>query len=173
MSWEIFRCKIDCAKEPGNCISERLYHEQADAMVSNGFNEVGYATIHMVCPRPAPPPLGMGPGLTRSRARVAQDDCWERKIPPRDLKTGRLVGDPTRFPSGMKALGDCAPPSRRRCGPPVLSPHSTPRSVADYHGKGLHYALYTAESPRTCGGYPASANHEMLDAQTFADWGVE
>ena len=57
--------------------------------------------------------------------------------------------------------------------PPVLSPHSTPRSVADYHGKGLHYALYTAESPHTCGGYPASANHEMLDAQTFADWGVE
>ena len=114
MSWEIFRCKIDCAKEPGNCISERLYHEQADAMVSNGFNEVGYATIHMVCPRP--PPLGMGPGLTRGRARVAQDDCWERKIPPRDLKTGRLVGDPTRFPSGMKAvrtltnLSDSSPP---------------------------------------------------------------
>ena len=60
-----------------------------------------------------PLPLGMGPGLTRGRARVAQDDCWERKIPPRDLKTGRLVGDPTRFPSGMKALGDCAPPPPR------------------------------------------------------------
>jgi hypothetical protein len=77
------------------------------------------------------------------------DDCWERKIPPRDLKTGRLVGDPTRFPSGMKALGDY------------------------YHSKGAKYALYTAESPHTCGGYPASANHEMTDAQTFADWGVD
>jgi alpha-N-acetylgalactosaminidase len=42
-----------------------------------------------------------------------------------------------------------------------------------YHSKGAKYALYTAESPRTCGGYPASADHEMLDAQTFADWGVE
>ena len=73
MSWEIFRCKSDCAKEPDNCISERLYHQQADALVSQGFLEVGYNAIHM-------------------------DDCWERKIPPRDVKTGRLVGDPIRFP---------------------------------------------------------------------------
>ena len=31
----------------------------------------------------------------------------------------------------------------------------------------------TAESPTTCAGYPASANHEQLDAATFADWGVD
>ena len=121
MSWEIFRCRIDCAAEPNDCISEKLYKSQADAMASAGFLEAGYNAIHM-------------------------DDCWERKIPPRDLKTGRLVGDPSRFPSGMKALGDY------------------------YHNKGVKYALYTAESPTTCGGYPASAYHEMLDAQTFADW---
>jgi len=42
-----------------------------------------------------------------------------------------------------------------------------------YHSKGAKYALYTAESARTCGGYPASANHEMIDAETFADWGVD
>ena len=51
-----------------------------------------------------------------------------------------------RFPSGMKALGEY------------------------YHGKGLKYALYTAESDRTCGGYPASKEHEFLDARTFAEW---
>ena len=78
MSWEIFRCKSDCEAEPDNCISERLYHQQADALVSNGFLEAGYNAIHM-------------------------DDCWERKLPPRDIKTGRLVGDPTRFPSGLLA----------------------------------------------------------------------
>ena len=124
VSWEIFRCKSDCVAEPENCISEKLYHQQADALVSQGFLAAGYDAIHM-------------------------DDCWERKVPARDLKTGRLVGDPTRFPSGMKALGDY------------------------YHSKGAKYALYTAESPHTCGGYPASANHEVLDAQTFADWGVD
>ena len=35
-----------------------------------------------------------------------QDDCWERKVPPRDPTSNVLVGDPVRFPAGMKALGD-------------------------------------------------------------------
>jgi hypothetical protein len=39
-------------------------------------------------------------------------------------------------------------------------------------GKGLGFAMYTAESTETCGGYPASANYEDLDAKTFASWGV-
>jgi len=41
------------------------------------------------------------------------------------------------------------------------------------HSKGASFGLYTAESPSTCGGYPASANHEALDAKTFASWGVD
>merc|ERR1719160_668750 len=77
------------------------------------------------------------------------DDCWEQKQPSRDPSSNRLVGDPARFPSGMKALGDY------------------------YHAKGLKYGLYTAESAHTCGRYPGSKDHETLDAQTFADWGVD
>eukprot|EP01051_Picozoa_sp_SAG22_P024126 SAG22_NODE_6548_length_841_cov_0.684636_1_plen_251_part_00 len=42
-----------------------------------------------------------------------------------------------------------------------------------YHSKGIKYALYTAESATTCGGYPASKDHEFLDAKTFASWGVD
>ena len=34
-------------------------------------------------------------------------------------------------------------------------------------------AHYTAESPHTCEGFPASAGHEALDAATFAAWGVD
>jgi len=124
MSWEIFRCRIDCATEPEDCISETLYKAQADAMVSEGFLDVGFHSIHM-------------------------DDCWEQKNPPRDPTTNKLVGDPDRFPSGMKALGDY------------------------YHSKGLNYALYTAESAKTCGGYPGSKGYETLDAKTFAEWGVD
>ena len=48
MSWEIFRCRIDCALEPEDCISEKLYKGQADAMASH-FLEAGYNAIHMVC----------------------------------------------------------------------------------------------------------------------------
>lgn len=124
MSLEIFRCETDCATFPDKCINEALYRGQADALVSQGFLDAGYTGIHM-------------------------DDCWERKQPPRDPLTGCLVGDPTRFPHGMKALGDY------------------------YHSKGAKYGLYTAESTTTCGGYPASAGYEALDAQTFAEWGVD
>jgi hypothetical protein len=124
MSWMIYRCRIDCAKEPDDCISETLFKAQADAMVENGFLDAGYTSMHM-------------------------DDCWEQKNPPRDPETNKLVGDPTRFPSGMKALGDY------------------------YHSKGLKYGLYTAESEKTCGGYPGSKENEEVDAQTFAEWGVD
>lgn len=70
--------------------------------------------------------------------------CWEEKNPPRDPVTHELVGDHKRFPSGMGALGSYV------------------------RGKGLGFAMYTAESTETCGGYPASANYEDLDAKTFA-----
>lgn len=75
------------------------------------------------------------------------DDCWPEW--QRDPATGELVANRTRFPSGIKAL-------------------------ADYmHAKNVQMALYTAESSETCAGYPASLNHETLDANTFASWGVD
>jgi len=101
-----------------------MYKSQADAIAKLGLTKLGYTGIHM-------------------------DDCWEQKTPKRDPATGRLVPNATRFPSGLKALGDY------------------------FHARGATFGLYTAESPTTCGGYPASANNEALDAQTFADWGVD
>merc|ERR1711966_377920 len=65
MSWEIFRCDIDCNKDPENCIGERMYRGQVDALKAGGFVAAGYTGIHM-------------------------DDCWEQKNPPRDAKTGKL-----------------------------------------------------------------------------------
>ena len=125
MSWELFRCDVDCASDPDMCISEKLYRAQTDALKSGGYVEAGYVGIHM-------------------------DDCWPEKYPPRDPRTGKLRPNATRFPSGLKALGDYI------------------------HSKGARFGLYTAESPSTCGGYPGSApDHEGLDAKTFASWGVD
>jgi alpha-galactosidase len=59
-------------------ISETLIRQAADAMVSSGMRDAGYSY-------------------------VVVDDCWFD--PQRDAQ-GNLRGDPTRFPSGMKALGD-------------------------------------------------------------------
>lgn len=77
---------------------------------------------------------------------VVIDDCWSLK--ERD-ENGRLVADPEKFPNGMKA-------------------------VADYvHSKGLKFGMYSCSGTHTCAGYPGSLEHEFVDAQTFADWGVD
>ena len=60
---------------------------------------------------------------------------------------GRLQADPQRFPSGFKALGDYM------------------------HARNVSFGFYSAMSETTCGGYPGSAGHEALDAETFAAWG--
>ena len=51
----------------------------ADKMVELGFTDYGYEYINI-------------------------DDCWPAK--ERDPATGKLVPDPERFPSGIKALVD-------------------------------------------------------------------
>jgi alpha-galactosidase len=75
------------------------------------------------------------------------DDCWSAK--ERDPDTGRLVPDPAKFPSGIAGLATYV------------------------HGKGLKLGIYGDAGTATCAGYPGSLGHEELDAQTFADWGVD
>ena len=74
------------------------------------------------------------------------DDIWHLK--ERD-ENGRMVPDPEKFPHGMKY-------------------------VADYvHSKGLKFGMYSCAGYLTCAGYPASYDYEWIDAQTFAEWGVD
>lgn len=123
MSWEVFRCNTDCKKNAEMCVGEINYKQQADALVNGGFRAAGYTTISI-------------------------DDCWEQTSPPRDSQ-GRLAPDPTRFPSGFKAL-------------------------ADYmHAKNVSFGIYSDMGTKTCGGRPGSEDHEEIDAATFAAWGVD
>jgi len=78
LAWERFRCNTDCANDPHNCISERLFRQMTDLVVSDGYQDVGYSYINV-------------------------DDCWLAHTRDRH---GRLQADPHRFPSGMKALAD-------------------------------------------------------------------
>ncbi|GAA4669962.1 glycoside hydrolase family 27 protein [Phytohabitans rumicis] len=109
-------------------ISETLIRQMADAIASSGMRDRGYQY-------------------------VVVDDCWFN--PNRD-SAGNLQGDPTRFPSGMKALGDYI------------------------HGKGLKFGIYQVPVDKTCaqyfGSYPGatgSQGHEAQDARQFAAWGVD
>ena len=112
-----------------NCnINEKLIRDSAKAMVDSGMKAAGYQY-------------------------VVVDDCWFN--PQRDAQ-GNLQGNPDRFPSGMKALGDYI------------------------HSLGLKFGIYEAPGEKTCaqvgGQYPGSTGslgHEKQDARQFAAWGVD
>ena len=76
---------------------------------------------------------------------IVIDDGWQID---RD-KNGRIIPDSTRFPEGIKFL-------------------------ADYiHSKGLKFGLYTCCGTKTCGGRPGSFGYETIDAESYAEWGVD
>jgi alpha-galactosidase len=83
------------------------------------------------------------------------DDFWEKNPgssdptlggPGRD-SDGRMVPNP-RFPD-MKGLADYV------------------------HGQGLKIGIYSSPGPTTCGGCLGSFDHELLDAQSYAAWGID
>jgi len=101
-------------------INESVVRETADQMASNGMKDAGYEYVVI-------------------------DDCWQVG---RD-KTGNIVADAKRFPSGIKALADYV------------------------HGKGLKFGIYTDAGTMTCAKREGSLGHEYQDAQQYASWGVD
>ena len=41
-NFERFRCNTDCENDPHNCISERLFMQMADLLISDGYYDAGY-----------------------------------------------------------------------------------------------------------------------------------
>ena len=105
----------------GTKIDEKLIKEMAEALIKSGMQEAGYRYIVI-------------------------DDGWEAMS--RDGR-GNLVPDPSRFPSGMKALGDYL------------------------HEKGFKFGIHNCAGTKTCAGYPGGRGHEFQDAMTYASWGVD
>ncbi|WP_442788425.1 glycoside hydrolase family 27 protein [Dactylosporangium sp. NBC_01737] len=109
-------------------ISESLIQQMADSIVSSGMRDLGYKY-------------------------VVVDDCWMNST--RDSQ-GNLQANASRFPSGMKALGDYL------------------------HARGLLFGIYQAPLDKTCAqyfnSYPGATGaqgHEAQDARQFAAWGVD
>ncbi|HEV2210733.1 MAG TPA: NPCBM/NEW2 domain-containing protein [Verrucomicrobiae bacterium] len=58
----------------------------------------------------------------------------------------------------------------------VLSNQKFPdmKALADYvHSRGLKIGLYSSPGPKTCAGHEGSYQHELLDAQRYAEWGFD
>nr|CAH8863340.1 unnamed protein product [Trichobilharzia regenti] len=79
MSWQRFRCQIDCQEYPNDCISEKLIQRTADKLASDGWSQLGYRYLII-------------------------DDCWQSK--ERDPKSNQIVADQKRFPNGIKSLSE-------------------------------------------------------------------
>lgn len=75
------------------------------------------------------------------------DDGWQSS--ERNATTQRLHANPELFPSGMPAL------------------------VSYVHSKGLLFGIYTDRGSLTCAKKPGSLGFEKIDAQTYAEWGVD
>ncbi len=43
----------------------------------------------------------------------------------------------------------------------------------DLHALGLGFGMYSDAGKYTCGGYAGSLGYEIMDANTFAGWGVD
>ncbi len=77
---------------------------------------------------------------------VNTDDCW---MLGRNATTQQIQPNPFTFPDGIVGL------------------------TATLHAKGLKFGIYSAASSVVCSGNVGSLYHEVLDAQTFAEWGVD
>ncbi|MCI8325873.1 MAG: alpha-galactosidase [Clostridia bacterium] len=104
-----------------NNIDEDLIKQTAKAMVDCGLLDAGYRYLNL-------------------------DDCWHSSM--RDAR-GRLQGDLTRFPTGIKSLVD------------------------DINAMGIKVGIYSSNGTYTCEDLPASLGRERDDALTFAEWGIE
>ena len=74
------------------------------------------------------------------------DDCWQASS--RDAE-GKLQCDKIHFPSGIKSLAEYV------------------------NERGVKLGIYSSNGTHTCEDYPASLRHERIDAETFAEWGIE
>ena len=102
-------------------MNETLFTETADQIVALGLDKLGYTYVNI-------------------------DDCWMQKY--RD-SNGNLQVDATRFPHGMKWLGDYI------------------------HSKGLKFGIYEDAGYYTCQGAAGSYGHFQQDADLYASWGVD
>lgn len=64
-------------------------------------------------------------------------------------ENGKIQPNPTKFPSGMKAMADYV------------------------HARGLKFGLYSDAGNKTCEGHMGSMGYEKEDAESYAEWGVD
>ena len=47
LSWQRYRCNMNCTADPDNCFSEKLIKKTIDAMAAGGYKEAGYEYVNL------------------------------------------------------------------------------------------------------------------------------
>ncbi|KAJ5089019.1 Aldolase-type TIM barrel, partial [Penicillium argentinense] len=79
---------------------------------------------------------------------VSIDDCWSIKN-TRNASITHIIPDPSKFPDGNSGV------------------------ASQVHELGLKIGIYSSAGETTCAGYPASLGYEKVDAEVFAEWGID
>lgn len=142
-SWNTFNCDVN----------EDHFLTAAEELVNRGLKDAGYEYVNS---------KKVSHDLYAIQLIVTVDDCWMMKDGRDD--DGHLIPNVTRFPDGIKSLAD------------------------KVHDMGLKLGIYSCKElvsqlsllltrvgagSRTCAGYPASLEHEDMDASDFASWGID
>eukprot|EP00347_Sterkiella_histriomuscorum_P021441 403333964 len=102
-------------------ISKDIIIKNADKIKQLGLDQVGYVYVNI-------------------------DDCWQ--LEARD-KDGNVQADTTKFPNGMKEVGDYL------------------------HTNGLKFGIYSSAGTKTCQGKAGSLGFETADAKYYASIGAD
>lgn len=102
-------------------INADIIKSNADRIIQLGLDRIGYVYVNI-------------------------DDCWQ--LAERD-ENGRIKHDETKFPGGMKVIGDYL------------------------HLKNLKFGLYSSAGTKSCQRLAGSLGHEEEDAADFAMVGVD
>jgi len=97
---------------------------------------------------------------------------------------GTIIEDPVRFPSGMKALADYVHSKGLKFGLcimlrcavsycAVFSSECLGKSIVTNADFVLSMSADTARGVTTCQKRPGAAMHELIDAKTYCNWGLD
>lgn len=89
-------------------------------------------------------------GLSKVYTILHVDDCWMLQSENRTMGgVGHQVPNPVKFPDGIEPV------------------------IAAIKSTGMLFGIYTAKGDHTCQGFAASCLHELVDAQYYAQIGVD
>ena len=102
-------------------ISEDIIKTNIQAMTDKGLTTAGYTYVNI-------------------------DDCW---MADKRAEDGHIQANATKFPNGMKAVGDMI------------------------HAANMNFGIYSSAGNFTCQKLPGGLGYEFMDATDYASWGVD